>query len=447
MIDFIEKAEITAVALPDCKFAGTGLPRSAQLLTQANFKAIADNLDITLRHNNMSGAVEISHRGVVLSAAGDTVRAVGAIADCVKRCDAGGGLGGMPAIMAEVAYENSFHPMAEWLRGLPEHDGEDHIGALAASVTTDSELWDTYLRRWLVQVVTGVTNTTQADQPLPYCLVLAGGQGVGKTQFFRSLNPEFVKSETELQLNSTSGKDHQIEALSYAIAELSEIDAVFRKSDSAALKAFLSRGVDSIRIPYAKAPVLQTRRTTFCASVNEVNFLNDPTGNRRFWPVLVSAIDWGYSLSIEKLWAQALALHASGYGFELTPDENAIKAEENHRFYSAPVEEDLLDTYFMRNGENWESYSGLTITEIVAVVGIRNPNKASVSSVKRWLNANLGVSSRMKGVRNCWAVPVSTWSAGLITLNGGSKLTAEEAKRLKAGRPKGLKLKAERRKG
>ena len=104
---------------------------------------------------------------------------------------------------------------------------------------------------------------------------------------FRSLGGEWFKGEAELHLSASQGKDHQIEVLKWPMVELSELDGIFRKSDVANLKAFISREVDAIRCPYARAAIPKPRKTSFCGSVNNAEFLTDTSGSRRFRPVTV----------------------------------------------------------------------------------------------------------------------------------------------------------------
>jgi len=214
------------------------------------------------------------------------------------------------------------------------------------------------------------------------------------------------------------------------MVEISEIDACFRKADTAVLKAFLSRGVDEIRVPYARAPVVRTRRTVFCASVNTTDFLNDPTGARRFWPVRVDKIDRDFKLDVDRLWAHALSNFVANPNFELSAAETKIKAEEHFEFQSVPLEEDIIATHFSRYGDNYESYYALTISEIVAALGIKGANRAVVSSVKRWLTEERGAARTIKGLRGCWAVPLTADGFARLQSSAPARLSETEAKKL-----------------
>ena len=97
------------------------------------------------------------------------------------------------------------------------------------------------------------------------------------------------------------------------------------------------------RLPYARAAVRRPRRTSFCATVNPEEFLNDETGSRRFWTVHVGNIDVERLNSLSKewitqLWAQVYEQYykTDPQGFRLSREERATLEKSNER-YSKPI--------------------------------------------------------------------------------------------------------------
>ena len=317
--------------LPDVVW-GAKSPAPRQIPSERNLLWVIERLGVRCRYNVMTGDNELSRPGWGVVAGDKNDRSVyirlrsellllGISND--KHLD---------DLLERECLRNPYHPMRDWLDGLPGWDGHDRLALLEGTVETDSGLWPVYLRRWLVQVVEAVRGWGQPKQ-LPHVLVFTGQQGVGKSTWFSRLLPQrFFRGEVELHLNTGSAKDHQVTALAAPVAELAELDSTFKRSDVGALKAFLSRPADNIRLPYARAAIERPRCTVFCGTVNDTAFLVDITGSRRFWPVHVTGLRSDHGLDLGQLWAQVDALWGSGYGYNLSREEAAAAALESEDF-------------------------------------------------------------------------------------------------------------------
>ena len=187
----------------------------------------------------------------------------------------------------------------------------------------------------------------EAENKYEQVMVLVSGQGMKKSTAVRQLLPPALRpyfgDGVNLNLNS---KDSIVEATSNWIAELGEIDATFRKSDIAALKAFLSRTVDVVRLPYDRRAQRVPRRTVFFASVNDPQFLQDTTGNRRYLPVNIHK-PLVYSEGIgERIFAQAWHRYLGGAQWWLTDAETIrakLRQEEHDGNSLTPLLEEAFD--------------------------------------------------------------------------------------------------------
>ena len=164
-------------------------------------------------------------------------------------------------------------------------------------------------------------------------LVIVSKQGKKKSTALMQMLPpelrEYYKGGVHLNL---SQKDSLVEATSAWIAELGELDATFRKSDISALKAFLSRSDDTIRMPYDRRAQVVPRRTVYFATVNEDKFLQDVTGNRRYLPITLHD-RLTYSEEIGKnIFAQAWHRYIGGEQWWLSDNEeiSAIANQDKH---------------------------------------------------------------------------------------------------------------------
>lgn len=117
-------------------------------------------------------------------------------------------------------------------------------------------------------------------------LSLEGEQGVGKSTVVRILGREWSAD----LYGDVGDKDAAIGIQRVWIAELAELSAL-RRSDQESMKGFISRRVDHYRPPYGRNTVARPRHTVFVATTNDDDYLQDPTGARRFWPVECGEID------------------------------------------------------------------------------------------------------------------------------------------------------------
>ncbi|CAM4495964.1 virulence-associated E family protein [Corallococcus exiguus] len=109
--------------------------------------------------------------------------------------------------------------------------------------------------------------------------------------------------------------------------ELAEL-STFRKSEDQALKALISRTEDTYRPPYGRTNVKTPRRYVFVGTTNDDDYLRDPTGHRRFWPVKCTRIDTdALTRDREQIWAEAVVRYHQGETWWLT-SEQAASAEQ-----------------------------------------------------------------------------------------------------------------------
>lgn len=244
--------------------------------------------------------------------------------------------------------------VVDWIKEA-EHDGADHITQLAGTITVPaglSDVWPKILKMWLIQCVAaadGAENTPRRDALPKFesMLVLVGGQGLTKTSWLGSLVPADLKKYFADGLHLKVGnRDSEKIAVSCWIAEFGELDATFLKSAVSLLKAFLSRQIDTMRLSYAKRECSFKRRTSFAASVNSHRFLADTTGNRRFIPVEVLAVNAKHGINLQQLWRQVWDLYL--VGAQWWPDaeiELELKKIQAAHTEICPVQDALMTVF------------------------------------------------------------------------------------------------------
>ena len=397
--------------LPDIVKNTNGKAAQVQLATVNNVRAIMDRMGIRARRNVMSGMAELSCE-TYPGASRDQLELKVLDAAVIARIRA---RETVRELIGAVADEEEYHPMEEWLAALPPvPDGSDPIGDLIGTVTTENELWPTYLENWLVEVVEAVCGwRTAYDRKLDQVLVLVGGQGVGKSTWFQRLGGEWLKGEAELHLSTPSGKDHQLEVLRRPMAELAELDGIFRKADVSHMKSFLSRAEDSIRAPYERRAAIRPRMTVLCGSVNEQEFLNDSSGSRRFWPVLVESIDLDFQIDFEGVWAEAYRLWQEDAGFRLYSGEDAVRVRlaTTEHFMESAITENIRE-YIRRHRGNSRfkevPMSALNVLELL--YGRQNFNNLQKADATRALRDIYGKHRTLDGKQRAWMVPYNEFA-------------------------------------
>lgn len=296
-------------------------------------------------------------------------------------------------VMDRLANSNYWHPAEDWIKSKP-WDGVDRFEALLASLTTSTpDLARVYLRRWLLQGIEAACGWhVRRDTQKSLCLVLAGPQGCGKTSWLMSLAPGFSCEGKHLNLNGYNARDSKHEALQGWIVELGELDSTFKKSDQSLMKAFLSNTVDEYRLPHAKDWLTRPRTSSFCASVNDENFLQDVSGNRRFGALGVTRCDAYHGIDVQQLWAQVKTWWEAGEQWWLRDDEVSKQNENNEMFRAVDGIENAIAAELGRR-EDRDVYThecALAQSDVCRLLGLRIEDKGTLARVGHALRQHQG---------------------------------------------------------
>jgi predicted P-loop ATPase len=139
-----------------------------------------------------------------------------------------------------------------------------------------------------------------------HVLTLEGPQNAGKSMLCAALGGEWSADFTV----DPQDPDTVAAMQGKWIIELAEL-SVLKRAERNALKAFITRRVDKVRVAYGRLHQEYPRQSIFIGSINpeaDNGYLEDTTGNRRWWPVEVGAkIDFaGVSRDRNQLFAEAL---------------------------------------------------------------------------------------------------------------------------------------------
>lgn len=260
----------------------------------------------------------------------------------------------------KFAWSNIYNSWEEWVISKP-WDRLDRFEAICQTLIVDKEYEERkriYLHKWLLQMIhVTCLNDSKFGKDAGMVLTLQGDQGIGKTRWIKSLVPGEMANYVHSALGLDLKKDMDIKLCTeHIFIELGELGSTFRKSDMDVLKGFLTNTQDKVPIKYIADHEEYRRRTVFCGTVNDTDFLQDQTGNRRFLvlpllkchPLNTDDPTKPNYLDIQQLYAQLLEYAKEHPDYHLTPEETALQTQLNKKFQKTPIiTEDFMDKFNM----------------------------------------------------------------------------------------------------
>ena len=183
-----------------------------------------------------------------------------------------------------VANENKYHPIRDYLNTLV-WDGTERIRfCLRHFLGADT---DDYTYEALKLFLMGaISRAFQPGCKFEIMLCLVGGQGAGKSTFFRLLAVRDEWFSDDLRKLDDDNVYRKLQG--HWIIEMSEMMATANAKSIEEIKSFLSRQKEVYKIPYETHPADRPRQCVFGGTSNALDFLPlDRSGNRRFIPVMV----------------------------------------------------------------------------------------------------------------------------------------------------------------
>lgn len=205
--------------------------------------------------------------------------------------------------ISSVADGHAFNPVIEYLKGC-RWDGVPRISGLWVDYfhAADTSYHRETARLFMVAAVARVYEPGCKWDFVP---ILEGRQGMLKSTAVRVLAGAGRFGELSTHFDDKARLVEQIQGK--WMVEIPEL-VQFRKAEVEVMKAVFSAQSDRVRLAWGRGAKDYMRQNVFVGTTNQREYLKDPTGNRRYWPIRLSsdAIDVdGLMRDREALWAEA----------------------------------------------------------------------------------------------------------------------------------------------
>lgn len=177
---------------------------------------------------------------------------------------------------------NYLHRIGSELLGLPEE------GANNPRLESGQLLHDAIMQRFFVGAVARALNPGCTHDWMP---ILVGSQACGKSSFLQYITPPNPENGTyewscliQQDINTLANRPHKLHA--GWIVVMDECERYFHRRNVEQLKNLVSTPVDRSALKY-RNEMSFPRTFVLAGACNNTDFLSDPTGNRRFMPVII----------------------------------------------------------------------------------------------------------------------------------------------------------------
>lgn len=285
--------------------------------------------------------------------------------------------------ISHVADDHKYHPVRDYLNGL-EWDRKRRAHRLwseYAGATRNRKLIEAVADRFLISCVARVFKPGCKVDTVP---ILQGSQGTQKSTFIQALAGSEWYRDTDIDPH---GKDAYQQIAGVWLYEVPEIEKWNQRKDQATIKGFLTSQTDSYRPPYARCIVQQPRTCVFVGTTNEDEFLADPTGARRYWPITVGRLDIeGLERDRDQIWAEAVSLYHASVQWWLDDEESAMLVEAQESYTESDPWLDHVIAWLDSNKDRYTD--GLAFGELMnGLVDVGQQGRVSTQRVRAILGS------------------------------------------------------------
>ena len=251
-----------------------------------------------------------------------------------------------------VANENRYHPVQDYLNAL-QWDKVERI-RYTLHYFLGAEISDYTYEVLKLFMLGTIARVFRPGIKFEVKLCLVGGQGAGKSTFFRFLAMKDDWFTDDLKKMDDENVYRKLQG--HLIVEFPEMVAILNAKNVEDTKSFMSRQKDTYKTPYDKHPKDHKRQCVFAGSSNSLDFLPmDRSGNRRFLPIQCNVNEAEVHILddekvsreyIAQMWAEAMEIYRSGnYMLKLPKKTQEELCEYQKRFMQEDTKKELILDY------------------------------------------------------------------------------------------------------
>ena len=203
----------------------------------------------------------------------------------------------------------------------------------------------------------------------------------------------------------TPDKGDAIMGLSqYGLMCWEELDSMLPKELNK-LKGTMTMPSINERAPYERYHKNRPHLASFCGTGNNVQFLSDTTGTRRWLPFEVESIEPPQEnpLDYDAIYAQAYTLYQQGFRYWFDQTEIQRLTQHNRQFETSRSAEELIDDNF-RKPKTGEKGEYLSSSVAMQIVGAQNMKDVSAVKLGRAFTAMSFDYKIIDGIRRYYVI-------------------------------------------
>lgn len=260
-------------------------------------------------------------------------------------------------------FTKTFHPFKDFIAHCEQtytpEQAKGHIDKIISALTSDTRYADLFIKKWLVAMVASAFGNMSE-----LVLVFCGPQGTGKTEWFRRILPQTL-SRYRATLNWSGDKDEIIRMSRNLIMIDDEMGGKSQREEKQ-IKKVSSIDKEQQRAAYKAIDEMFKRHAIFCGTTNDEWILSDPSGNRRFLPFYISAMNHELFNAVDKelLFYELYLEWQAGHPITLSIEDKKKLDEISSRFEKPHLEEELIGRFLSLPAEGSKG-EYLTATDLM----------------------------------------------------------------------------------